>query len=620
MDRKIPFLNMFSQYQPPEHLETVLSQAAVTAADIDPENRSVRLTVHSDRYIEEKDRSSVAADLMELYSLKICDLQLTYPRDMLQQMPPEFFMGLFMAENSMARASLSGANYRWEGNCLHVELLSNGKDELVKAIPAVTYQIAQMFDTPVTITIHSGEHLSGQALFDAMEKMRGQMILDLPKVNFDHDQKDQKKEVPGAFYGRPFKGKAIPMQEVSLDLGSVIVEGKVFSVEHKELKKRNAVIINFDMTDHHGSVRVNRFMEQEEAKTILEKVKVGSVLRVQGRMTVNKFDNETVLQPTAIMPGEMPKRQDTAQGGKRVELHMHTVMSNMDALTKTADAIKQAAAWGHRAIAITDHGCCQSFTDALHCVEDWKGAPKVAGTDETIKILYGCEGYYVNDVDDVVAVSGDRDMPLTDSYVAFDLETTGLNSQTDEIIEIGAVLMQDGKEIDRFQTFVDPHRKLERITTELTGITNAMLKGAPSIEEVLPKFLEFVGDRVLVAHNADFDTGFVRHACAKLGLSYGFTSVDTLVLSQVLMTNLKQHKLNLVADALNLPEFNHHRAADDAVTCGLIMARFAQMLGEKGIHTLADVNGFVSSVRGPHRRESGKWRKTRWVCGICTTC
>ncbi len=604
MENKVFFLNMFSAYQPPEHLGPVLSQAAVTAADIDPVRRRIDVTLHSGQYIEDKQLEKIALDLEEIYGLNRVTINLHYPAELLKQVPFQLFLNLFVAENSIFRATLSGARWEWEGDALHVYLQSNGMEELEKAVPAVTHKLSEQFGVTVDIRIHCGETLSGQALYDAMKKMRGQMMQNLPRVSFDSPRKEQKQDT-AAIYGRPFKGKPIPMKDISLDLGSAIVEGRVFSVDHRELKKRNAWVINFDMTDNFGSVRINRFMEEEESKLLREKIKVGSVLRVQGRMTVNKFDNETVLQPTAIMPGEMPKRQDTAENGKRVELHLHTVMSNMDALTNTDAAIKQAAAWGHRAIAITDHGCCQSFTDALHTIEG-KGAPKVAGTDEPIKILYGCEGYYVNDVDDVVAVSGDCDTPIADAFVAFDLETTGLNSQKDKIIEIGAVLFQNGKETARFQTFVDPHQKLERLTTELTGITDSMVKGAPELSEALPKFLEFVGDRPVVAHNADFDTGFVRAACRQLGLPYALTSVDTLTLSQVLMTSLKQHKLNLIADALNLPEFQHHRAADDAVTCGMIFCRFAQMLKEKGIHNLHQINGFVSSIRGPHRRESGR--------------
>ena len=296
------------------------------------------------------------------------------------------------------------------------------------------------------------------------------------------------------------------------------------------------------------------------------------------------------------MPGELPKRKDTAEGMKRVELHLHTSMSNMDALTSTKAAIKQAAAWGHKAIAITDHGCVQSFTDALHTVEAWGGGPKVAGTDDVIKILYGCEGYYMNDMDDRIVVRGKTDIPFDGEYVAFDLETTGLSSINDRITEVGAVILKNGKEVDRFQTLVDPERLLTAENTELTGITNEMLKGQPKIGQILPKFLEFVGERPLVAHNAAFDIGFIRAECERQNIQCSLTYADTLILSRILMPQLSKHKLDVVSNALSLPDFNHHRAADDAMTCGLIMARFMDMLKEQGISRLQQINPYVMSL------------------------
>ena len=600
MNESVPFLNMFPDYVPSEPLKNALSQAVLCAADIDPEARRIAVTIQSPVYIPQRLLEQAEAEIAAIYGLQRLVLTASHPSDQLTAIESEELMSLFVAENSMTRGSLAGAAWEWEGQTLTVHLRANGKSTLQECVPAVGRKLKERFSCDVTIEIHAGERLDGQALFDAMEKMRGDMLLDIPRVAVP-EKKEQTVQDPSAIYGKPFKGTAVPMHTVSLDMGNVIVEGKVFAVDHKDLSKRNAWVINFDMTDNTSSVRVTRFLEKKEAAPILENVKVGSVVRVQGRLLVDNYTNETVLKPIAIMPGAMPKRQDTAQGEKRVELHLHTTMSNMDALTDTKAAIKQAAAWGHRAIAITDHGCVQSFTEALHTIEDRKGAPKVAGTDEDIKILYGCEGYYVNDVDDRIVVHGTQDMPLNTEFVAFDLETTGLSSRNDRIIEIGAVLIKDGKEIDRFQTFVDPQVPLEKKTTELTGITDAMLRGAPKIEEALPKFLAFVGDRVLVAHNADFDTGFIRAACSRLGLAYTFTSADTLILAQNLMPQLGKHKLDVVANALSLPEFNHHRAADDAVICGQIMSRFVSMLADMGVHTLQAINPAMESLRSQNR-------------------
>jgi len=604
MSEQVFFLNMFPDYAPPESLQGVLSQAAIAAADIDPASRTVTVAVHSAQYIPQRLLQQVASEITALYGLQKLELVATHPADQLHCIEPEELMALFVAKNSMTRGSLAGAKWSWEGTKLTVCLLANGKAVLEECLPAVLCDLRERFSSDVSIEIIAGENLEGQALYEAMEKMRGSMMTDLPRASSPDVKKEQKAPESDTFYGKPFKGKAVSMQELDLNMGSVIVEGKVFNVEHKELPKRNAWVINFDMTDNYGSVRVSRFLENKEAKPILDNVQPGKVLRVQGKLMIDNFSNEMVLKPFAMCPGSMPRRLDTAEGAKRVELHLHTSMSNMDALTSTKAAIKQAAAWGHRAIAITDHGCVQSFTDALHTVEDWKGPPKVAGTDETIKILYGCEGYYVNDVDDKIVVKGSRDMAFNEEFVAFDLETTGLSAHSDKIIEIGAVLMRGGEEIDRFQTFVDPQESLRREIVELTGITDEMLKGAPKLEEIFPRFLEFVGDRVLVAHNADFDTAFIRSACTQLGYEYAFTSADTLVLAQNLLPQLNKHKLNVVADSLSLPEFNHHRAADDAVICGLIMGKLLAMLAEQDVHSLQQINPAMEAIRSQHRAES----------------
>ena len=580
----------------------VLSQAAIAAADISAEERSVHVVLHSESYIPQRLLDQTAKEISGLYGLRRMNLTATHPASELQKIEPEELRDLFVMHDSMARGSLAGAKWEWEGESLTIRLAANGKAALMEHVPAVQQNLRERFAAPVTIAIETGNELEGKALIDAMQTLREETIRKMPAAMACPEKREEKAQVQSeAFYGKPFRGNAVPMKELTMDMGTVIVEGRVFNVEHKELKKRNAYVVKFDMTDNTNSVRISRFMEANEAKPILENVAVGAVLRVQGRLIEDRFENEMVLKPYAMQPGSMPKRQDKAVGGKRVELHLHTTMSNMDALTPTDAAIKQAAAWGHRAIAITDHGCCQSFTDALHCVEG-KKPPKVAGTDETIKILYGCEGYYVNDVDDRIVVHGDQDMDFHQEFVAFDLETTGLSSRDDRIIEIGAVILKDGQEIDRFQTFVDPERQLERKIVELTGITDEMLQGAPKIQEILPKFLEFVGDRVLVAHNSDFDTGFIRAECQRQGLPYRYTAADTLILSQNLLQHLSKFKLDIVSNALNLPDFNHHRAGDDAMTCGLIMTKLMAMLEEEhDIHTLQTINPAMVKLRSGGR-------------------
>ncbi len=592
------FLNMFSEYTPPEKLQRIFSQAAIVAADIDPVQRKVFLSLHSDTYISGRHQQEIAQGICKEYALKALDLKITHPASQLHCIEPTELKDMFAAANSMHRARLAGAKWVWDGNHLTVELAGNGKESLEKTAPVVAGLLRERFGTDVTISFVSNQALTGEDLYQAMEKIRDMAAksVSIPQAApVEQKNVPQDKEIT-AFYGKPFRGHITPMKDIGLNMGFVDVQGRVFAINHKELPKDSATVINFDITDYTSSVRINRYMKNNEAKLILENIKEGDVVKVHGKLQIDSYTGEMVMRPSAIVPGTMPKRLDTAPGDKRVELHLHTVMSNMDALTNTEAAILQAAAWGHKAIAITDHGCVQSFTDALHTIESRK-PPKVAGTDETIKILYGCEGYYINDVDDRLVVHGGKDMPLSGPFVAFDLETTGLSDRTDEIIEIGAVLIENGKELERFQTFVNPGRKLSDTIIKLTGITDDYLKDAPDIRQVLPKFMEFVGDHVLVAHNSRFDTGFIRAACNRMGIPYTCTDIDTLVLAQQLMPQLGRYKLDVVAKALSLPEFKHHRAADDAHICGQIMVRFQEMLSQQGITRLQEINPVMMRQR-----------------------
>lgn len=600
MKEIVYLLDMFSDYEPPEGIAKALSQAAIAAADIHAESRRIHVAAHSSSYIPRRILETAERDIAALYGLARVEITLTHPQTELQKIEPEELMMLFVNRNSMTRGSLAGAKWMWEGERLTVKLRANGKASIEELIPQVQQELRERFAAPVTIAVEAGSDLEGKALFDAVDSLRQAAMEAYPSVqtNQAKQQTSEAKQEGPTFYGKPFRGNTVAMKDMTMDMGTIILEGKVFAIDHKELTKRNAYVVKFDMTDNTGSIRISRFLEAKEAKPIIENVQIGSVLRIQGKLIEDRFENDMVLKPYAMMPGSMPKRKDLATGEKRVELHLHTTMSNMDALTDTATAVKQAAAWGHKAIAITDHGVAQSFPDAMKAASK----AKVAGTDQNIKILYGCEGYYVNDVDDRIVVHGSQEMDFDQEYVAFDLETTGLSSRKDTIIEIGAVILKRGVEQGRFQTFVDPERPLEQKIVELTGISQDMLVGAPKLQEVLPKFLEFIGGRVLVAHNSDFDTGFIRAACAKLGYEYSFTAVDTLILAQNMLPQLNKYKLDIVSAALSLPDFNHHRAGDDAMTCGLIMDRLMKKMEEElDIHTLQKVNPAMVSLRSKGR-------------------
>ena len=394
-----------------------------------------------------------------------------------------------------------------------------------------------------------------------------------------------------AIFGRPITKAITPIEELELDMGMVVVEGDVFAVDNRELKKRNSWVVAFDITDYTGSIRVSKFFPQaEEAKPLVDGVKKGMHLKIQGRLNLDRFYGDMVLEPTAVTTAEKKMKEDTAPE-KRVELHLHTTMSSMDALTAVGpklgpdkNVVKRAQAWGHKAIAITDHGVAQSFPDAWHSAKN-------------IKLLYGVEAYFINDVDDRVVVHGETDASFDDEIVCFDIETTGLNKKYEVIIEIGAVVLKNGEITDTFNTFVSPGRLLSPEIIRLTGITDEMLEGAPSQKEALEAFLAFAGDRPLAAHNADFDMGFISAGCRKYGLPFHNPSVDSLILAQNLLPDLGKYKLDIVADHLKLPAFNHHRASDDAATVAYMLPPFFRMMEEMGLHKLSDINPYMPKLR-----------------------
>ena len=599
---EVYFPALFPDFALPEELAEALERLAVVHAELDRETRTIRLDAQAEHYLAEKQLQSLCRAVEKQYGLKQLELSVRYPAEELPNMDFRDLAQVFIRAFSPSAAILAGAGYAVTDEAVVIRLKANGKDSILQNAKKAEQFLRDRFGVSKKIEVEAHSNLEGRALFEETARIRAEALKNAPAITASAPQSGAKPsggsapapaEPTGAlFYGRPFSGKPVRMDELNLDMFRVIVEGKVFAVQHRELKKRGAWVVCFDMTDYTSSVRVNQFMEAAKAKPIIDNVQPGMWLRVQGKMSFDRYDNEMVLQPNAMEKIEAPKRRDTYPE-KRVELHLHTTMSSMDALTDTASAVKRAASWGHRAIAITDHGGAQSFPDAMKAASK----AKVAGTDQNIKILYGCEGYYVNDVDDRIAVHGDGDFSFDEEYVAFDLETTGLSSLHDTIIEIGAAIMKGNEVLSTFQTFVDPHRPLQPKIVDLTGINDQMLAGQPDISEAIPKFLEYVGNRPLCAHNVDFDIGFVTAACEKLGLPFHPTYVDTLILAQNLMPELGKYKLNIVADALSLPDFNHHRASDDAITCGYLLMRFFKMLREQDIDTLQKINPRMEQLR-----------------------
>lgn len=389
---------------------------------------------------------------------------------------------------------------------------------------------------------------------------------------------------PNLIFGKNFEDTPIRLDQVVGEMGEITIHGKIISFETREIRNEKTILM-FSVTDYTDTIMVKMFTRNEQLTELLGDLKKGAYIKIKGVTTIDKFDGElTIGSVTGIKKiGDFTVSREDLSPVKRVELHCHTKMSDMDGVSETQDIVRRAHDWGHAAIAITDHGVTQAFPDANHYIEK-------LSADDPFKILYGVEGYVVDDLTEIAV--GATEESLDDTYVVFDLETTGFSAIKDKIIEIGAVKVVNGEIVDSFSTFVNPKRPIPFEITQLTSITDEMVMEYEDIETILPKFLEFVGDAVLVAHNAGFDVGFIEQNCRYQDIEPHFVSVDTVALARVLMPTLSKYKLNVVAKALNISLENHHRAVDDAGATAEIFVKFVQMLKERNIFTLKEINQF----------------------------
>ncbi len=395
----------------------------------------------------------------------------------------------------------------------------------------------------------------------------------------------KKSTNPDVLYGRDFEEEPIEIDKIDGPVGEVVIRGKVLTLDTREIRNEKTIAI-FSITDFTDTIVVKVFSKNEDLPDLLGGIKPGNFIKLKGVATIDKFDSDlTIGSIVGIkkITDFTTVRMDTSPE-KRVELHCHTKMSDMDGVSDVKDIVKRAMKWGHKAIAITDHGDLQAFPDANHAVE---------GCDSDFKVIYGVEAYLVDDLKDIIENS--QNQSLEDDYVVFDLETTGFSPDVNQIIEIGAVKVQNGKITDRFSTFVNPQVPIPFRIEQLTSINDDMVIDAPLIQDILPEFMEFSKDCIMVAHNADFDMSFIKKACDKLEIPCEPTVIDTVALARVLLPNLNRFKLDTVAKALNVSLDNHHRAVDDAACTADIFVKFISMLKDRGIETLDAVNEMGSS-------------------------
>ena len=401
----------------------------------------------------------------------------------------------------------------------------------------------------------------------------------------------KKSDNPDVVYGRDFDDEAIRIEQIMGEMGEVVIRGQILSMDERPIRGEKAIMM-FSVSDFTDTIMVKMFCKDEFLPEIRQGVTKGAFLKIKGVTTIDRFDSElTIGSVIGIkkIPSFVSVRMD-ASPVKRVELHCHTKMSDMDGVSDVKDIIKRAMKWGHKAIAITDHGDVQAFPDANHAI----------GKDDDFKIIYGMEAYLVDDLKGLV--EHPMGQSFKDSFVVFDLETTGFSPTKNQIIEIGAVKVVNGSIMDRFSTFVNPKVPIPFDIEQLTSINDDMVLDAPPIDEILPKFMEFCQDAVMVAHNADFDMSFIKHNCSELGLACEKTVLDTVALSRVLLPSLNRFKLDTVAKALNVSLAHHHRAVDDAACTAEIFVKLVEMLRERGVETMEELDQMESYTEGTIRK------------------
>ena len=424
---------------------------------------------------------------------------------------------------------------------------------------------------------------------------------DFKKGDFNRSVK--RSDNPDVIYGRDFEEEAVPIEEIIGDMGEIVIRGKIIRYDSREIKNEKTILM-FDVTDFTDTMTIKMFARNDQVKEITAEMKAGAFVKLKGVTMIDRFDNELTIGSIAgikKIPDFTTSRSDTSVQ-KRVELHCHTKMSDMDGVSEAKDIVKRAYKWGHPAIAITDHGVVQSFPDANHVWEDlWKAekAKRIEAGDQSpdkqdfFKVIYGMEAYLVDDLKEIV--TGDEGQDLNADFVVFDIETTGFSPVNNKIIEIGAVKIQQGEITDRFSVFVNPGVPIPFEIEKLTSINDSMVMDVPPIEVILPQFLDFCQDAVLVAHNANFDMSFIMENAKRQGLSRKFTFVDTLGIARVLLTHQAKHTLDAVAKTLSISLENHHRAVDDAECTAHIFLKFSAMLRERGADTLSRINALGES-------------------------
>lgn len=596
------------------NLPQQISQGELTQLNINKQARLITLAVKFNGLVER----NTLFDTEKLITKTLAYHTVIKPHFPTELFSADYFPQLYAAvrrDIPSINGTLNNAEVRFENNTLTINLLNGGKtlldskgfDKALIKLVSEEFNLYISVNYTGTFEVEENSEEYKAAIQDAQEKINRENLQKAAEFYQEEVETAEKREEKHAenttveievregkfatpqiiqssirpLYGRSIRGKMIPISSISGDSGRIVVWGDVFDIEKKVTKSGDKNIFTIDITDYTGSTTAKVFNSIKES-AVIDNIKKGDTIVVQGDVEYDKYAGELVVNARSIGTAQKVKVVDNAEK-KRVELHMHTNMSQMDAVTSAGDLVNRAYQWGHKAVAITDHGVAQAFPDAM------KAADKINKDEEKIKIIYGVEAYFMDDL--VESVKGDADTGFDGTFICFDIETTGLSAARDKITEIGAVKVENGVITDTFSTFANPEMSIPQKITQLTGITDDMVKDAPSQSEAVGAFLEFAGDNVLVAHNAPFDTSFIAKACEDMGREYNYTSIDTVAISRAILTDIKNCKLDTVAKFLRLGDFNHHRATDDAEMLARIFINLCQRLTDDyGITKTNDIN------------------------------
>ena len=609
-----PFFEVFPDFEPPSELKSYFEYVSVEKIVMHRKSNTLRIHIHGTRLISRIDtwrmerciretffqKAYVKIRFQETYSLSD-----QYDLEKLTQEYWDSFLFEWKGKNVLLYNIVKHCNWHAEEDVLTLILedsfLTRKKSDEMREFYEKIYK--ERFGMNIHVgfdyqDIHSEllqkekEHKLSVEVHSIFDKAKDSKETHTEKKSRrrrssgSYRSRRGTKSDPDLIYGRNCEGDLTPISEIVEEIGEVVIRGQILELETREIRNEKTIVM-FAITDFTDTIKCKIFVKNEDLPELLELLQKGHFYRVKGMALYDKFDKEvgiTSVVGIKPIPSFVTEREDTSLE-KRVELHMHTVMSDMDSVVGIKDIILRAKKWGHPAIAITDHGVLQAFPIANHVL------PK----DDPFKIIYGVEGYFVDDMKELV--SNEQGQSLKDSFVVFDIETTGFSAEHDRIIEIGAVKIVDGEEVGYFSQFINPQIPIPFKIEQLTGITDEMVKDAPLIDVVLPEFLEFCKGSILVAHNAEFDTGFIKEKAYQLGMEYDFTVVDTLPLARVLLTEIAKFTLDHICKTLNIKLENHHRAVDDAGATAKIFLEFCNMLEEREIHTLKEINelGSVSA-------------------------